>query len=161
MHLSVRPKRVLIVLLAGALGGTFAVSGCGGGEASDANDKTPTKKEFVKKASAACEKAKGEEIAALRNYLDQEPNGNEKKYVERAGQEIAIPFLDGEAEELAAFDPPAGDENEIDAIVAAIEAGVEKAEEAPLDLEKPPGSNPLAEAEKLARAYGLKVCGKV
>ena len=74
--------------------------------------------------------------------------------------QVVAPAIQRQAEEIDALGAPSGDEEEVEAIVEALEAGAEEAEEDPGTIVEGKTSGPFAEANKLAGEYGFKVCGQ-
>ena len=142
------------------------VAGCGGGDdsSSSGGDETAaalSKAEFIKQADAICLKG-NESIAseaedfAEENDVDTEDPTEAQQ--EEVVSEVVGPGVRQQAEEINELAAPSGDEAEIEAMVKAVESGAEELEEEPKALLE--GENPLGEASKLARAYGLKECGE-
>ena len=138
------------------------VIGCGSSDGGETSTETLTKVEFVKQADAICEKGTEENQAEFEEFAEE--NGlSEKKEPTKAQQEEAVteivaPGVQKQIEEIDALDAPEGDEEQIEAMVAAVEEGVKEIEENPAALTE--GKNPLAEGSKLAKEYGLKACGE-
>jgi hypothetical protein len=78
--------------------------------------------------------------------------------VRRAIVGVVIPALEAEVRAIRALGAPAGDEAEVEAIIAATEAGIDEIRADPVAvLDGPPPS--LRVAGRLARAYGSQSCG--
>lgn len=153
---SIFHRGTLAALLVGALTAATVVAGCGD------SGSAPTKEEFVKRADAVCKKADARQLAGLKLYTAKhEREGSSKAWEEKLAKAAGLPPLQAEAEELGKLEAPAGAEGEVEAIVDAIDEAVEKGEADPASVVLPPGSNAFAEAEKMAREYGMKVCGEV
>jgi hypothetical protein len=140
-----------------------AVIGCGGGDdSSDSSSAALTKAEFIKEADKVCKdgeealEAEGEEFAED-NDVDIENPTQEQQ--EEVVVDVVGPALHKQGEEIAELGAPEGEEETVEAIVEALETGSD-------ELESDPGAfiegkeNPLAEASKLARDYGLTECGE-
>jgi hypothetical protein len=152
------------VWVAAALCGSLLLSACGGSGGGSSSENAPSKKAFLKQADAICEKADAREGAGLSSYSAKHPqptSGDPKAWEEQLAAAVGLPALQSEAEELRALQPPADGEDQVAAITDAIEAAVEQGEESPGEIILPAGENAFAEAEELARAYGLKVCGEI
>lgn len=152
-------KAFLAIAMAIAL---VAVAGCGsdddnGGEETQA---TLTKVEFIEQGDEICTKAEeGSETEAEEfaeeNGFDLEKATDEE--LEEAIATVLVPALNQQAEEIDALGAPEGDEEQIDAIVVALENGTAEVEDDPgLVLD----GAPLKEASQLASDYGFKVCGE-
>lgn len=72
--------------------------------------------------------------------------------------QVVGPAIKQQGEEIGDLGAPSGDEEQVEAIVAAVEGGADDLEEDPGALLE--GKNPLEEGSKLAKAYGFKSCGK-
>ncbi|MGD9735075.1 MAG: hypothetical protein AB7V58_05620 [Solirubrobacterales bacterium] len=167
-------KRVLALLFA-CLAIAAVAAGCGGGddstssgdstsggESTEAIGSAPSKAAFIKEADKICgdaDEAMNEEIG---EYAEENEIPIEKEEPTQAQQveiyeAVVLPNVAKQGEEIAALTPPAGDEEAIEEITDALAAGVEDAEADPKQLTE--GGDPLADASKKARAYGLKTCG--
>ena len=78
--------------------------------------------------------------------------------VEEVALGIVVPALEAEIAAIGALEAPEGDEDEVQAILDATQAGIEEIEADPQALlDGAPKS--LAKAEQLARRYGSQQCG--
>jgi hypothetical protein len=129
---------------AGATGATGAVSG-----------EPLSHEEFVTQADAIC-KAGDKEIdsEAQQIFSGGEPSEAEQ---EQFVTETVIPNVQEQVDGIAALTPPGGEEEEVQAIVDAANDALAEIEQDPAAFVS--GSNPFAEANRLARDYGLEVCG--
>jgi hypothetical protein len=155
--LSKRP----IALLAGALAIALIVAGCG--SSSDDSTASITKAEFIEKSDAACTRGNEQIESEFQSYAKKNGIGEKKEPTEAQSTELSetilLPAVQQEVEEIRALGAPSGEEDEVNAILDAVEEGIEKGEEDPGSLvtENPAA---FAKANKLAGEYGLKVCGK-
>jgi hypothetical protein len=148
--------RALGIASVGLIAGVLAI-GCGGsssgGSTSTSSVSTSSgpldKSEFVQQANAICANAESERDEVLRSAGGAEPTGGELAM-------DALPPVQKMTEELGELTPPAGDEKQVTRIVAAFEAGIEKIEANPGDLNADIAA--FAEADRLAEAYGLTEC---
>lgn len=157
-----KPTGATLVLLATIL----ALAGCGSGGSTESTStestSSPTRAEFVKQGNAIC--AKGEkEVAAGVEKFAKEKNFSEKKpptgaQMEALAEEVLLPTVRRQLDEIRALGIPSGDEKEVEAIFAAVEQGIEKTEEDPSAFAEG-GAGPFVKANKLSREYGLTVCG--
>lgn len=159
-------KRALASLL-GALVLALIAAGCGGGGDDSSGDGTDsgsssslTKAEFIKQGDEICKQGD----AAIEGEANEfaEENGIDTENPTEAEQEEVIeqvvgPAIKRQSEEIADLGPPEGEEEAVEEIVAAVGRGAEEIEEDPKAVVN--GENPLAEASKLAKAYGFKQCG--
>jgi hypothetical protein len=159
---SVLSKR-LIAILAGVMAIAAVVAGCG--SSSDDSTETTvelTKVEFIKQGDAICEKGSkqiqdGADEFAEDNDVDTSKPTDEEQ--EEVIVTVVAPALQDQADQLSELDVPSGDDDKVEAIVAALEDGVQQLEDDPGSLLKS-GAGPLDEANKLANAYGFKACGQ-
>lgn len=151
----------LIAVSAALVAILVIVAGCGGGSDSSSSSSI-TKAQFIKQADAICEKGDEETNKEVEEFV-AENNLSEKKEPTKAQQEelvsqVVAPNVQGQIEEIDALGTPEGDEAKIEAMVGAVEEGVEEIEADPTTLIE--GKNPLGKGSKLAKEYGLKSCGE-
>ena len=162
-------KRGPIVLLAGVLAVALILVGCGGGDSdsttsgSDSSTASLSKAEFIKKADAVCAAGGKRTQSEYAAYVEEKKLSSKKEptpaqYAE-VSDEIQVPAFKRQAEELRALGAPTGEEAKVTAILDALDAGIEKVEDANPKKALESTSSLFAEADKLAIAYGLKVCG--
>lgn len=151
-------------LLAVTLAAVVAVAGCGGSGASGADDATTasiSKVAFIKKADAICTKVAEQSQAEYATFVkaNNVPEGEEPTATQWGdiGKTILIPDLQQQIDEIRQLGVPAGDEAEISAFLDATEKAIEKVEDEPLAAKSP--STLLANADKVSKGYGYKVCG--
>lgn len=155
----------LIAVLVGVLALGALVAGCGSSSDSttDSSDSGTalTKNELITQADAICaqgEKAiedEAEEFADENNIDTSKPTQAQQ---EEVIEQVVAPGVRRQVEEIGDLTPPSGDEDQVEAIVDAVESGSEELEEDPALLIE--GENPLGKGSKLARQYGLKECGE-
>lgn len=141
------------------LGVASMAVGCGDGS-DDATAAAPTKAQFVKKASAFCAKTEQEKFdligVAFRAQTATDPRWEpDQADLEETTLKVVLPVIKKVPERMAEMTPPAGDEEKLDAIVAAFESDIEKTEAEPkrfLD------GIAFEEGSKAAKAYGLPFC---
>ena len=137
------------------------VAGCGGGDdTTDSATATLTKTEFIKQGDAICKEANEENEAEAEEYAEE--NGftlekASKDELEEAVAAVLVPSLEQQAEELDALGAPEGDEDKVEEIVVALEDATGEIEEDPSLIFE---GKSLAKPNKLAKAYGFKVCGE-
>jgi hypothetical protein len=134
----------------------------GGGESTEASGSAPTKAVFIKEADKICgdaDETLNEEIGEYAEENDiplEKEEPTEDQQVELY-EEVVLPNVAQQGEEIGELTPPEGDEETVEEIVDGLAEGVEEAEEDPQQLTE--GKNPLADASKKARAYGMTTCG--
>jgi hypothetical protein len=149
-----------IALLAALAAISMIVAGCGGGSDSSSSSSL-TKAQFIKQADAICEKgnkASNEEVEEFAKENNVNTSKPTKEQQEEVIAQVVAPNVQGQVEEISDLGAPEGDEKKIDAMVGAVEEGVEELESNPSALIE--GKNPLSKGSKLAKEYGLKTCGE-
>jgi hypothetical protein len=168
-------KRKIAATLFAGLAMAVVVAGCGGGSSSsstsgdstvggsteaDSGGAAPTKAAFIKEGDEICtddENELNEEIEgfAKENNLDLSKDKLSSDQETELFQELVLPNIARQAEELAALTPPEGDEETIEDLTDTLTSEVEEAE----DAGGKPAADTLAGATKMAKAYGFKSCG--
>jgi hypothetical protein len=149
----------LVAVVAGCGGGGSSSSSTGGGSTEADSGGAPTKSAFIKEADKVCGAAEDElteevtEFAKEHNIPIEKSEPSEDQQTELF-QEVVLPNIARQGEELAALTPPEGDEGTIEDLTSTLESEVEEAE-----AEGGVSDSALAGATKKARAYGFKVCG--
>jgi hypothetical protein len=153
----------LIVLLCGIGALALLAAGCGGGGDGTTSTASLTKAEFIKKADEICESAEEkierefESFAKEHNLSEKQPPSSKESA--EAAETILLPNIEGQIEDIRALGAPSGEEQEVEELLTAVEAGVEKGKQDPVAFIEEEGGDPLNKADKMAREYGLKVCG--
>ena len=151
-------KALLAIGMAIALGA--AVVGCGGGD-DDSTGATLTKAEFIAQADTICkdgEDALEQEADEFAEENDVDIENPTEAQQEEVISDVVAPAVRQQAEAIDGLGAPEGDEETVEAIVAAVESGADELESDPKLLLE--GENPLGEGSELAREYGLKECGE-
>lgn len=157
-----------VVPLVGLIAGLILV-GCGGGDdstttagasgTSGAQGAALSKSEFLAQGNAICEKGDKEINAAASKIFTQgqaPSQADQEKFV----TDTVIPNIQGQIDGLSALSPPSGDEDQVQAIIDAAQSALDQIKSDPsLITDQSGGSDPFAEANKLASAYGLDKCG--
>jgi hypothetical protein len=151
----------LIATLAGVAAIAMIVAGCG--SSSDDSTSSLTKAQFIVKADAICKKGNTEIESGFEDFAKEAGIKENKEPTPAQGVEVSetvlIPYIKEQSEELRDLEVPSGDEEEITAMLDALDEGVEEAEEDPEALFTSK-SDPFGPANKMAKEYGLKVCGQ-
>ena len=180
-------KRKIAATLVALLAVVAVVAGCGGGGSSsdstgggttggstessggstestggstESSGAAPTKAAFIKEGDEICtddENELNEEIEAFAKEegIDLKTDELSSDQETDLFQELVLPNIGKQAEELGALTPPEGDEETIEELTDTLASEVEEAE----DAGGKPGSDTLAGATKMAKAYGFKACG--
>jgi hypothetical protein len=149
-----------IVLGAGVLAVTLIVAGCGGG-GDEASTSAISKAAFAKKAEAICQKGSERAAAAFVSFLKKQKS--DARHPSQADEEelvgkVLVPSVKREVKEFRALGAPSGDEDRVKAIIEALEEGVETAEDDP-EAVASSSDAVFGIASRLAKEYGLEVCG--
>ena len=135
-----------------------AVGGCGG-------DDGVSKSDYVKKGNAICHNYDNQVAALAKRSFPNIAQSNQRPTVPafQAFLGKLLPLTEDELRKLRALERPKGDEKEIEAIWAAADRGVAQARRGATDpavARRLMGQvDPFAEANRKAKAYGLKTCG--
>ncbi len=105
--------------------------------------------QFVQEANSICQSAEVERSEALEEAADGDPKVSELAI-------DALQPVEEMTEELDELGAPAGDENEIEAIVRAFEASIREVRADPADPTAAIAA--FAEPSQLAEGYGLTDC---
>jgi len=139
----------------------LVMAGCGGSsDSSSTATVSVSKAAFVKKVDAVCQKGTERMQRAILVFLKQHrdvkrPN---KAQSEKLVGTAIVPSVKTEIKELKALDAPEGDEERVDAIVSALEEGLETAEGNP-EAVVASSDAVFGIYGRLAGEYGAEVCG--
>jgi predicted small secreted protein len=153
-----------LALIAAVIVAALLAAGCGGGSDDSSGGESISKEEFIVKADAICEKGSKRMEAELFKFLRKNRTGGtlRKPSVEQNEKfivTILIPNLKREIDELEALDVPDGDEEKIDALITALEEGLETAEDDTATVAAGTSDIVFGIASRLAGEYGAEVCG--
>jgi hypothetical protein len=152
-----------VALLAALAALALIVAGCGGGSSSTASTSALSKAEFVKQGNAICAKGNEEIEEGFEKFVKEnniKPNKKPTKAQQtEAAEEILLPTVRKQVEGIRALGLPSEGEEEADNVLKAAEKGLEEAEEDPSSAATENGKQ-FAEANKLAREFGLTKCGE-
>ncbi|HEX4307531.1 MAG TPA: hypothetical protein VHZ54_15960 [Solirubrobacterales bacterium] len=168
-------KRKIAAALFALVALVAVIAGCGGGGSSDttgggttaetggsseSSGAAPTKAAFIKEGDKICTDDENElnkevEVFAKENNLDLEKDELSTDQETELFQEVVLPNIAKQAEDLAELTPPEGDEETIEELTDTLSSEVEEAE----DAGGKPSEDTLAGATKMAKAYGFKSCG--
>lgn len=108
-----------------------------------------------------CKEADREQARIYKTYVATHPKKKKPTKAEREelAQEVGLPPVRTEVEELAALGPPRGDEKKVAKLINELEKAIRLAEEFPGTVERTFG-NPFSIPAELARNYGFKACAE-
>ncbi len=149
--------RAISVLAAVLAIGSVAM-GCG--SSSDSSAPPLTKAAFIKQGDAICEKVPNRYQARLKTLPKEQKSKSPQAKKEEENLKAAVPPLRTATTELEGLSAPTGDEQQAEAIVAALEEGADGIEAKPgSELSGP--KSPLGQFAKLSKEYGFKVCSQL
>jgi len=155
-------KALWLLVLALATG--LIAAGCGddddddGGNGGGNGGEALTKQEFITQADQICSEGNAEIEAGAEDTFggsDQPPSPAEE---EQFATDTVIPSIQSQVDQIGELASPEGDEDQVQAILDAAQEGLDAGNDDP-SLFAGENQDPLAEATRLAKQYGLKVCG--
>jgi hypothetical protein len=149
-----------VSIFAAVLAVAAILSGCGGGGDSSSDGGSISKAAFVKQAEAVCKsntrRLQRDIIRVLRTkHGIRKPSPKENVYLVGA---VIVPNVRREVKELRALSVPSEDKDTIDAMIGALEDGLETAEKDPKAVTST-SDVVFGIASRLAAEYGLEACG--
>jgi hypothetical protein len=154
-------RSTLLVIAPLAVAG--ALAGCGGGGEAAAGTTVTTsshsKAEFIKLASAICDRDRASLSPELERYMQQHGGAAKTKSeaLAEAIQAIFIPKAEAQVDEIRAIGAPRGDEQQVERFLVATEEAVAAAREARSPTESQLGEY-FKRSAALASEYGLDHC---
>jgi hypothetical protein len=130
---------------------SLVAAGCGGDDEADAAEPL-SKSEFVTQADKICADGNAD-LETEAEALGDEPSQEE---IEAFATDTLVPNLQAQHDDLDALGAPEGDEDEVQAILDALQEGIDALESDPAAVTS--SDDPLAEASELAGDYGLEEC---
>lgn len=136
----------------------------GSGEAQSAaqsSGKPLSKPAFIKQGDAVCAGVPTDFQSRLQSLEKEKEEANQPKATTaEIAEKAAIPPLYTAAVKLEELVPPSGDEQEAEAIIAALEKAAEGLEANP-NAEFSGPKSPFAEFQALTKKYGFKTCNQL
>lgn len=133
----------------------------GGESAITAHPGSLSKAEFTKKASAICAAAHERSAAEFSKYVNEnDVPASGPGLVAKASDVVAkvfVPVYELQIEKINALGAPKGDLQQVTTLLTAMQQGIERAKQHPLQFIR--RSTAFGRASKLATAYGLPACG--
>ena len=132
----------------------FVVAGCGDDDDEQEAD-APTKEEFVTEADKICADA-DQALAdvALEQYPEGPPTGDDAVAF---AEDVFIPNLQGQHDDLAALTPPEGEEDAFADLLEQLQTGIDEIAD---DPERFVETDALEDASVAASDFGLRSCGQ-
>jgi hypothetical protein len=154
---------LVLALLSAAI--ALVASGCGD---SGSGEEALTKRQFVKRTQAYCNRGYHKQERAMKEYARAHGlifGGGEPWEQEVLNEEVVLDFVRKRIAYWKSLPPPEGEEKEVRRIIEAMKRGLETTEREPETLAEPrPGEKalpePFAENRRLTRAYGPWLCGQ-
>jgi hypothetical protein len=145
------PLGVTLAILAAAI-----LLGCGGSAGGDST--SADKGAFVKQANAICTRGKSDGLQRMSAYARAHTDSGQSRSAQlaKALQKVFLPEVDRQAKEIRALGPPQGDEEQVEAFLAALEEAVDVASRK--GATAPNFAAAFKRSAQLAREYGLDAC---
>lgn len=112
-----------------------------------------SKADFVAQADEICAEGNAEMVAAAESFSDA-PSDEE---ITQFAEDVFVANTQQQHDDISDLGAPEGDEDEVQAILDALQSGIDVVKEDPTSLLS--SDDPLREASDLAAAYGLVECG--
>lgn len=145
-----------------ALAALLVGAGCGGGDGTETEAQSLTKKQFVKRADAYCTRGYKAQARAMEKYAKSHGFSNEPTQAEReeVNTAVVLGFVRRKIEFFESLPAPEGDEKEVRQMIESMERGLEQSEKDPASLAKPYDPEPFTDTRHLTAEYGPYVCGQ-
>jgi hypothetical protein len=115
---------------------------------------------FLAQANKACKQASKNLFTEANSYFEKNLSKGlpEQVLVANTLKATVAPVTEAEIAAIKKLDPPPGEEEQVEAIVAAQEAGLDQLNELKKATDFGTAEKVLSEASKMAKAYGLTDC---
>jgi hypothetical protein len=145
------------VLIAAVSIVALVFAGCGGGSGDETS--TISTAAFIKKADAICQRGNERMAKGIVTYLKKQGIERPRRsdYEALVGK-VFVPSISREVEEFRELGTPSEDGDVVDAMIQALEEGAEVAERDPKAVTSS-SDTVFGIASRLAKEYGLEVCG--
>jgi hypothetical protein len=139
----------------------LVLAACGSSNDNSTTTTALSKPAFLKQGNAICKKG-NQQINKVGNQTftkKKYPNGPPPKSVQvKFATDTVIPSVQSQINGIKALGAPKGDEAKVNAIVTSAQGALDQAKKDPTVLLQN-GPGPFKATNKLAKAYGLTVCG--
>jgi hypothetical protein len=132
-------------------------AGCGGDDDSEGGGDTQSKAAWVEQADGICASAEQDLNQAVAQQFGGKPPSDAEQ--EQFVTEETIPSLQSQHDEIADLAAPEGAEEQADALLAALQSGIDALKADPASIQAAGADAPLANATQLADRLGLTDCG--
>jgi hypothetical protein len=157
-----------------AVAAALTAAGCGGSDTSTTSSTTAagatgasgvggtvttsdlSKDQWISAADNVCKQG-DDAINQAAQSLGQNPSDAD---LTKFATDTVIPETESQLSQIQELGAPAGDEDQVQAILAAAQQGVDKLKQDPTLVLEKNGGGAFDEANQLAQAYGLQVCGQ-
>lgn len=135
--------------------GAIAIAGCGGSDDTSSTTAAISKDDFITQANQICaDQGKALDAAGKEVFTGGKPSNAEMTgFV----NDTMVPTIQSEIDGIAALGAPAGDEDQVNAILDAAQSGLDEVEADPT-IFATSNEDPFAEANKLGDEYGITEC---
>lgn len=153
-------NKTLLAATTLALAAGSVAAGCGGGGDTTTQQAALTRSAFVAKANQICKRGNRDLQQAGRKFFKSlELSGNQRPTAEQVQQfatQTAIPNIQAQITAVEALPAPPDDADQVKAITESAQQAVDKLKQDPSLLQS--SNDPFAEANKLAKQYGIDEC---
>jgi hypothetical protein len=147
-----RNRRLWGIGLTAVLAAALPAAGCGSSE-----DDALTKAEFIQQADAICKKAHDKFEKQFNQAFAGNPRPSQAE-LNKFAESTLVPGIQGEIDDVSALEPPSADEAEVNAIIDAVQGGVDRIKADPGVLSPKVEFDPQKKGQQLAKEYGMKEC---
>jgi hypothetical protein len=139
--------------VAAALAIGVIATGCGSSDDNGDSTSSLSKTEWIAKADAICHQGDQQiEQQARQTFGNQRPTAAQ---VQQFATETALPNTQSEIDKIRALGAPSGEEDQVNKILDTVQADIDEAKS-----QGDFSNATFADANTLAKQYGLKVCGQ-
>ena len=138
--------------------GLLTLGAACGDDDDDGGSSGVTKAEYLTQARTICQKGNKALTSASNDILAKLPPGSKlpEPEVEKFVLETVVPTVRDQVKQLRALTPPKGEKKHVEEIYDELDKGLDELQKDPKKLTG--GGNVFAEADKLAKKYGVDIC---